>query len=104
MLHIQQKKWYMSNKIGVGMKNIVQILMSIYVFEVNSACNTPEVTNKGKIGKYCSICVQKHDSSTILYRFAEYLNISERRSALSRLRSVFSANLYEFVQNILLVA
>lgn len=86
------------------MKNIVQILMSIYVFEVNSAFNTPEVTNKGKIGKYCSVRVQKHDDSIILYRFAEYLNTSERRSALSRLRSVFSANLYEFVQNILLVA
>lgn len=92
----------MHNKIGIGMKNIVQIL-SIYVFEVNSAFNMPEVTNKGGIGKYYSICVQKHGNSYFLRRLAEYLT-SERCSALSRLRSVFSANLYEFVQNILLVA
>lgn len=87
------------------MKNIVQILMSIYVFEVNSAFNMPGVTNKGGVRKYCSICVQKHGYSYFLRRLiAEYLTTSERRSALSRLRSVFSANLYEFVQNILLVA
>lgn len=104
LLCIQQKKRYMNNKIENGMKNIVQIVMSIYVFEVNSAFNMPEVRNKGNIGKYCYICVQKHGDSTILRIFAEYLNTSERRSALSRLRSVFSANLYEFVQNILLVA